>query len=189
MSLRFAPLAALLLALPLASQAQEFDAATEAKEVCAACHGGDGLPAVPEAPIIAGQQFYYLYVQLRDYAAGRRENDTMTPMTANYSKEQMQALATWFSEQPWPRLQAVSAGDVADQAQRAMAAGECSQCHNTYMGDSRIPRLAGQSEHYLSQTMRDFKSATRKNAPDMSNLLESYSDADLQAMAKYLAAL
>jgi cytochrome c553 len=186
---RLVLLAALWLAVATAPHAQEFDAASEAAEVCAACHGADGIPANPEAPVIAGQQFYYLYVQLRDYAAGRRQNDTMTPMASNYTKEQMQALATWFSQQPWPDLPAESAADVASEAQRAMSAGECSQCHNQYLGDSRIPRLAGQSVTYLDQTMRDFKTDTRKNAADMSNLLESYSDDDLQAIAKYLAAL
>ena len=34
--------------------------------------------------------------------AGRRANETMAPLVANYDQEQMQALATYFSEKPWP---------------------------------------------------------------------------------------
>jgi len=192
MSLRLAALSAacaLGLAAP-ALRAQEFDAAAEAEAVCVVCHGADGVPAVPEAPIIAGQQFYYLYVQLRDYAAGRRANDTMAPIVANYTKEQLQALATYFSEQPWPDLHARRPGDAVEaKAQGAMGVGECSQCHNQYLGDSRIPRLAGQSVTYLDQTLRDFKNKVRMNAPDKAFLMETYSDEDLKAIAEYLAAL
>jgi cytochrome c553 len=187
MLLRPASLALSLCLAAAAVPAQDFDATAEA-EVCAACHGADGVPAVPEAPIIAGQQFYYLYVQLRDYAAGRRANETMQPIAAGYDKEQMQALATYFSEQPWPHLPAQRPDDPLP-AERAIAAGECSQCHNTYMGDSRIPRLAGQSLTYLDRTLLDFKNRVRMNAPDKAFLMQSYSEEDLHAIAAYLAAL
>ena len=70
-----------------------------------------------------------------------------------------------------------------------MGVGECSQCHNQYLGDSRIPRLAGQSVTYLDQTLRDFKNKVRMNAPDKAFLMETYSDEDLKAIAEYLAAL
>jgi cytochrome c553 len=183
-----AALAALLALAAPTAQAQDFDPAAEA-ETCAACHGDDGVPVLPEAPIIWGQQFYYIYVQLRDYAAGRRANETMEAIASDYDKEQMQALATYFAEKEWPNLPTESADDVAAQAQRAMSAGECSQCHGGFMGDSRIPRVAGQSQTYLDQTLLDFKNRVRMNAPDKAFLMESYPEDDLHALAKYLAAL
>jgi cytochrome c553 len=46
---------------------------TEKIEICAGCHGDNGLPAQKDIPIISGQEYYYLYVQLKDYKAGRRD--------------------------------------------------------------------------------------------------------------------
>ena len=46
---------------------------------CASCHGPNGQPTVEKAPIIWGQHMFYLLTQLKDYRAGRRANDIMTP--------------------------------------------------------------------------------------------------------------
>jgi cytochrome c553 len=188
MILRLVSLVASLALAASAIHAQDFDAAAEA-ETCAACHGADGVPAVPEAPIIWGQQFYYLYLQLRDYASGLRSHETMSPLAANYNKEQQQALATYFSEKPWPRVPAEITGEAARQAQGVIAAGECSQCHSTFEGLSGVPRLAGQSASYLDRTLLDFKNRVRMNAPDKAFLMEEFSDEDLHAVAAYLATL
>ena len=52
-----------------------------------------------------------------------------------------------------------------------------------------LPRLAGQKVDYLTQTMLDFKSKARSNAPAMSSLLTTFSDSDLTSLADYLASL
>ena len=57
------------------------------------------------------------------------------------------------------------------------------------MGDSRIPRAAGQQEAYLARTMHDFKHKVRLNAPAMGSLMETFDDATLDAIANYLATL
>ena len=36
-------------------------------------------------PITWGQNYYYLYVQLKDYASGRRANEIMNPIAAAMS--------------------------------------------------------------------------------------------------------
>ncbi len=50
-------------------------------------------------PVIWGQQFYYLYVQLKDYKAGRRQNEIMSSIVADLSREELKALAQYFSDQ------------------------------------------------------------------------------------------
>ena len=77
----------------------------------------------------------------------------------------------------------------ASKGQSALAAGQCSQCHSTYQGDSRVPRLAGQRMAYLLQTMQDFKHKVRKNSPAKGSLMDSFSEEDLEAMAHHLAGL
>lgn len=160
----------------------------ETIEFCTACHGEAGLPIEPDIPIIWGQEFYYLYVQLKDYKAGRRENEIMQEIVADLEKTDMQALAQHFSEQTWPRI-GFRAED-ADRAKGASAtsAGLCTQCHlGGYEGESRNPRLSGQQPAYLERTMLEFKSKIRMNSPAKSSLMAAYEDDDITAMARYLA--
>ncbi len=158
--------------------------------LCTTCHGEKGLPSEPDIPIIWGQEFYYLYVQLKDYKAGRRHNDVMSEMVAELDKAEMQALAQHFSEQPWPAIGFKS--DESDQRKGEViaTAGQCPQCHlAAYLGDSRIPRLAGQKPKYLERTMLELKNRVRQNAPDIGTLLRDNSDEDIRAMARFLAGL
>lgn len=167
--------------------AQDLD---EKISFCDTCHGKDGRPIEPNIPIIWGQEFYYLYVQLKDFKSGLRANETMSPIAADLSKEQMQDLAKHFSKQAWPRIsyQADDA-DVA-VAERATAAGFCTQCHlGQYEGNSRIPRLAGQQPGYLEHTMLDFKNKVRLNSPAKGTLIGGYDEAQIRALAHYLAGL
>jgi cytochrome c553 len=62
-------------------------------------------------------------------------------------------------------------------------------CHlGSFNGNSRVPRLANQHPEYLEKTMLDFKTRTRNNMPDMSNLISTYSDEEIKALAQYLGA-
>jgi cytochrome c553 len=166
-------------------------AETEAKiQACFACHGPDGASTVSRYPILAGQEEYYLYVQLRDFQAGRRENAEMAPMVQGLTKEDMQAVAKFFSQQAWPNLQSRADPQTIKTGISAAAAGQCPQCHlGGYNGNSRVPRLAGQHADYLEKTMLDFKNKTRNNAPDKSALMRLFSDEDIEALAEYLGSL
>ena len=159
-------------------------------ELCVSCHGENGISEDPLVPSIAGQHFFYLYTQLRDYKARRREHEIMTEITAELSKQEMKTLAQYFSEKKWPKIiQSVSDSD-AFAAQRATTAGPCVQCHlGGYEGGSRVPRLSGQKASYLSITMLAFKHKKRLNSPAKGSLMNAYSESDIKAMAMYLAGL
>lgn len=158
--------------------------------VCQSCHGStDGVPINADTPILAGQEYYYLYVQLKDYKAGRRANAVMSGMAAGLSKDEMKALAEHYSSMEWTRVQSDINDTLASKGNSALGAGQCSQCHSTYQGDSRVPRLAGQHLPYMLQTMKDFKNKVRLNSPAKGSLMDSFSDEDLEAMANYLSGL
>jgi cytochrome c553 len=187
MRLRSVLLAAVAAAVGDVAAAQDPFNVEVAAAVCVSCHGEDGVPIEPDYPVIWGQQFYYMYVQLRDYNSGLRTNEIMGPQVADFDRDQMKALATYFSEKPWPAIP--HERDTAKVAQGEMAAGsgECSQCHNTFMGDSRVPRLAGQQQAYLARTMHEYKNKIRNNDPTMGSLMQTFDDADLDALADFLA--
>jgi cytochrome c553 len=168
-------------------RAQDVDV-SETVELCTGCHGDAGLPVDSDTPIIWGQEFYYLYVQLKDYKAGRRANEIMQDIVADLDKKQMQALAQYFSEQPWPNSEFVTPEESKPAAQNALSAGQCVQCHlGGFEGNSRIPRLAEQQADYLERTMLEFKQKIRLNSPAKNSLLGAYDDKDIAAMAHYLA--
>jgi cytochrome c553 len=159
-------------------------------QVCFACHGPKGASTSEKYPVIAGQQQYYLYLQLKDFKAGRRENAEMQPIVAALATEDLMPLAEYFSQQRWPSLTFhVDAAKV--QAGEASAnAGECPQCHlGGYNGASSVPRLAGQQLAYLQKTMLDFRSKARNNQPAMSALMAVFSEEDIAGLAQYLASL
>ena len=174
-----------LLVISTQSFADEFD---ETLEVCQSCHGAEMLNEDPLVPIIAGQHFYYIYSQLKDYRAGRRAHDIMSSMAEDLDKKMMKALATYYSEQDW-KCDAAPIGEYDKKlAERTIASGQCTQCHGTnFIATSGNPRVACQKQSYLLETMLAFKAKTRKNAPAKMSLFQDISDEAIQAVSKYLA--
>ncbi|MDH3659978.1 MAG: cytochrome c4 [Alphaproteobacteria bacterium] len=180
----------LLLVLGTGALAQDEQTMEELVELCTTCHGEEGRPIEPDYPIIWGQEFYYLYVQLKDYKSGRRANEIMQPIVEELSKDQMKAVAQVFADKEWPRIGFAAEESDIKSGQTAASAGQCTQCHlGGYNGNSRNPRLAGQNPAYLERTMLEFKDKTRLNAPDKGALFRAYDDADITAMANFMAGM
>ena len=169
------------------AKAQEAVPLEERVQLCMICHGEDGVPIETTVPIIAGQEFYYIYVQLKDFKAGRRANEIMGDIVKDMSRKEMKALADYFSKKDWPKIRSGADSATAQSGETGLAAGQCSQCHSTYSGDSRVPRVAGQQLDYLERTMLEFKNKLRLNSPAKGSLLSSFDDKDITAMAHNLA--
>jgi cytochrome c553 len=183
-----AALAAALALLPGSVRAQTVE---QKAQLCTACHGESGVPQQKTTPVLWGQQLGYLYVQLRDFKSGARKNDQMSAVVATLERDDMLALAQYFSQKPWPALgQPPAASAAAAQALSATRAVVCTSCHQeSYNGEGTQPRLAGQQKDYLAQTMLDFRGGKRGNNPGMSDLMKSISEGDIAAIAEYLAGL
>ena len=170
------------------------DAANAVKEkaaVCATCHGEKGVPIDKLIPNIWGQKEGYLYLQLRDFKSGARKNEQMAAIVADLEKEDMAALAAYFTELPWPDLaEASPPKEVTEKAVAANTSVGCTGCHLAeWQGDSSVPRLAGQSHAYLDKTIKEFRDRSRGNNPGMSDLMNAAVPEDLTAIAQYVAAL
>jgi cytochrome c553 len=160
----------------------------ETVKLCVTCHGEDGRPSEADMPVIWGQQFYYLYVQLKDYKSGRRQNEIMSSIVADLGREELKALAQYFSERNWPTNGFRATEANVAEAESAANSGMCVQCHlGGYEGNSGVPRLAGQQLGYLERTMLEFRDRVRLNSQAKVSLFATYNDADIQAMAHYLA--
>jgi cytochrome c553 len=171
---------------PLHAQSLE-----EKVQVCARCHGENGKPVDKTVPNIWGQQAGYLYIQLRDFKRGDRKSEIMQPIASGFERNDMLAIAEYFSKKSWPDLgQPRAPKDVAQRAQTASGSIGCTGCHlEQFQGDSTVPRLAGQGRDYLAQTMNDFRTRARGNNPGMSDLMIATAVDDLTALAEYLSGL
>jgi cytochrome c553 len=171
--------------------AQNGQGIEEKAKLCATCHGEQGVPINKETPVIWGQNQGYLFLQLRDFKSGARQNAVMSAMVATLEREDLLALAGYFSNLKWPNLQQASApDDVAAKAESAVASVGCKGCHmEHFQGDGTTARLAGQSREYLQATMLAFRDKTRGNNPGMSDLMRAITPDDIAAAAEYLAGL
>jgi cytochrome c553 len=163
----------------------------EKVQVCSGCHGDNGKPVDKTIPIIWGQQTGYTYIQLRDFKRGDRKSEIMQPIASTFERDDMLAIAEYFSKKPWPDLgQPRAPKDVSQRALTANGSINCTGCHlDHFQGDSTVPRLGGQGRDYLAKTMADFRTRARGNNPGMSDLMIATSPDDLTALAEYLAGL
>src|SRR6202171_2759387 len=163
----------------------------EKTQVCAGCHGEDGKPADKTIPTIWGQQQGYIYIQLRDFRRGDRKNDIMQPIASTMEREDMLAIAEYFSKKPWPDLgQPRASKKISARALSANRSVGCTGCHlDQFQGDGTVPRLAGQSRDYLTKPIADCRTRARGNNPGMSDLMLATAPDDLAALTEYLAGL
>jgi cytochrome c553 len=174
-----------------AASAQDVEAGSKKAEVCVACHGPGGNPALPLYPALAGQTARYIYLQLKDFKEGRRKDSLMTPQAQNLTRDDMLDLAAYFSAQE--RRPADFDADPARVAKGAAKAAEtlCTMCHGGgFMGQNEIPRVAGQQHDYIVKQLQDFKANRRTNdAGNMTSVSRTLSDEDIEDLAQYLATL
>ena len=192
MMMRFGALVGMALAVCASSAlAQETGDVSQKVAICGACHGTVGVPADASYPVIWGQYTGYIFIELRDYQTGARKNPIMAAVVQGMSHADMLAIGEYFGAKPWPDLNQPSApGEVATQAESMATSGQCTQCHlGGFLGQGTNPRLAGQSIQYLRATMINFHTGARGNNPWMSALLKTFSDKNIDDMARYLGGL
>ena len=158
---------------------------------CAACHGPNGNSASPEVPVLAQQNARYLYLQLKDFKEGRRQHPQMDPPAASLERDDMLAIADYFSKQ-----KATPTGFKADGAKVALGRNKteevlCPMCHlGEFAGQNEIPRVAGQQYAYVKKQLADFKARRRTNdAGSMTSVAATLSEDDIENLAQYLANL
>lgn len=84
-----------LFAIP--ALAADIDAGKAKSGMCAACHGGAGISAVPMYPNLAGQKAMYLSKQLKDFKSGKRQDPTMKGMSMALSDTDIANVSAYYA--------------------------------------------------------------------------------------------
>jgi len=177
--------------------------------VCAACHGAQGVAIAPTFPNLAGQSATYLYIQLKEFHDGERNDPVMTGQAAALSDTDMRDLASYYASlAPKPAGQA----DANSRGAQLYLAGDpaqgippCQGCHGANgLGPqphpssapqppwATWPHLRGQSSLYVAKQLGDYKSGARagsSNAKVMQGVAATLGDDDVQALSTYLNTL
>ena len=186
---------AALLAAAAPARAADLDAAkAKAKEVCAACHGPEGLSQLENTPSLAGQPDQFTQWQLVYFRAGTRKNEQMSKIAADLSDVDIRNLGAYLATLKPAKSPAPPDPDAAltERGAKLAAQRNCTSCHrDDYAGQQAIARLAGQRQDYLLKSLRDFKSGARTGGgvAAMPSAVYGVSDDDLKALAHYLTRL
>ena len=184
-------LSALMLVIAVPAWAQDIEAGRVKSQACAACHGADGNSQVGMFPSLAGQSWRYIYIQLKDFKEGRRDNPIMSPMAMPLSRQDMIDIANFYAAQTLkPSTFKVDETKVLLGKAKADET-LCAMCHlGGFAGQNEIPRVAGQQYDYFVQQMRDFKARKRTNdAGNMTSVAQTLNEADIENLGHYISSL
>ncbi|KPK40187.1 MAG: cytochrome C [Gammaproteobacteria bacterium SG8_47] len=201
MSYRTAIIAAALMAVASGAHAGGDPTKGEAlmkKHECFSCHANDGNSKNPKYPKIAGQHENYIIKQLTEYKAGVRKNDQMAQVAAELSEQDMVDLAAYFSQQtPGSGIAdetQVALGEKIYRGGTASGVSSCIGCHGPNGAGNplaKFPRIGGQHASYTGVQLRAFRTGARANDAGqmMRNIASRMSDAEMEALAQYIAGL
>jgi cytochrome c553 len=168
-------------------------AAGKAKaEICAGCHGENGISTTENIPSLAGQQDQFIQWQLVYFRAGSRKNEAMQPIVEQLSNEDIRNLGAYFASLTPPKAPSDADADLSKKGAQAAVGRRCASCHtDSYAGTKGVARLTGQREEYLTKALRDYKSGARFGGSGgaMTDVAYPLHDEEITALAHYLAHL
>ncbi len=142
------------------AHAADVAAGKQKAEICAGCHGDNGISQMENIPSLAGQLDQFIQWQLVYFRAGSRKNEQMQPVVEQISNEDIRNLGAYFSSLTPPKGPKDDNPDLAEKGKQAAAGRRCASCHtDSYAGTKAVARIAGQREDYLLKALHDYKSS------------------------------
>lgn len=160
---------------------------------CQGCHRKDASGRTSGAyPRLSGQHATVLMKQISDIRSGRRNNPKMEPYVEDHlaAPEDIADIATYLETLPistengkGPGANLAAGKEIYDR--------DCVECHGKNGEGSAakfFPMVAAQHYRYLLRELRFIRDGDRGNSnPDMVKVIKSYRDAQLEALADYMA--
>jgi cytochrome c553 len=175
------------------AHAADLAAGKEKAELCAGCHGENGISQTENIPSLAGQPDQFVQWQLVFFRSGARKNELMQPVVEQINNEDIRNLGAYFASLTPPKAsQPDDNPDLSQKGAQAAAGRRCASCHtDTFAGTKAVARIAGQREEYLLKALHDYKSGMRSGGGGaaMADVAYPLSDEEITALAHYLAHL
>jgi cytochrome c553 len=175
------------------AHAADIAAGKEKAELCAGCHGDNGISQTENIPSLAGQQDQFVQWQLVFFRGGARKNEQMQPIVEQISNEDIRNLGAYFATLTPPKdTKPDDDPDLSKKGAQAAVGRRCASCHtDSFAGTKAVARIAGQREEYLLKALHDYKSGARSGGGGaaMADVAYPLSDEEITALAHYLAHL
>jgi cytochrome c553 len=192
---RFISLAAcvMLMLTGVVARAADIAAGKEKAELCAGCHGENGISQMENIPSLAGQPDQFIQWQLVYFRAGARKNEQMQPVVDQINNDDIRNLGAYFASLAPPKNpKADDDPGLSRKGAEAAVGRRCASCHaDNYAGTKAVARVAGQREEYLVKALRDYKSGLRSGGGQaaMADVAYPLSEEEITSLAHYLAHL
>src|ERR1700721_1781903 len=136
--MRIASIGFLLIAtiFGLPAQAADNPAGKEKAELCAGCHGENGISQTENIPSLAGQPAQFTQWQLVFFRSGARKNELMQPVGEQINNEDIRNLGAYFAALTPPKASAPDDNpDLSKKGAQAAVGRRCASCHtDTFAG-------------------------------------------------------
>ena len=176
----------------VAGHAADLAAGKEKAELCAGCHGENGISQTENIPSLAGQSDPFVQWQLVFFRSGTRKNDQMQPIVEQLDNNDIRNLGAYFASLAPPKPLPDDNPDLSRKGAQAAAGRRCASCHgDAYAGTNAVARIAGQREEYLLKALHDYKSGARAGGgmAAMAEVAYPLNEEEITALAHYLAHL
>src|ERR1700738_3531013 len=129
------------------AHAADIAAGKQKAEICAGCHGDNGISQMENVPSLAGQLDQFIQWQLVYFRAGSRKNEQMQPIVEQLNNEDIRDLGAYFASLQPPKGPKDDNPDLSEKGKQAGARGRCASCHtDSFAGAKAVARIAGQRE-------------------------------------------
>jgi cytochrome c553 len=164
----------------------------EKLQLCAACHGEDGVSKMEGVPSLAGEPDFFTEYQLLYFRGETRKNEQMMAVARDLTDDDIRDLGAYYASLPGPPAPTDPDPDPALTKEGAALAKDrhCAQCHlNTFIGQGEIGRLAGQHEEAIVNALHDYQHGARRGRGNviMPEIAYSLNDDDIKAIAHFMS--
>ena len=156
----------------------------ELSSTCLGCHGVvsyNNIYPTYKVPKLGNQHKDYIVSALKAYRSGERSHPTMKAHAANLSDLDIDKIGDYFSSFKTKIA-------TSENLKMIDEANSCVGCHGVD-GNSVVPtfpRIAGQYEDYLYQSLKSYKNGKRNNAI-MKGVASTLNDHQMKKLSKYFA--
>lgn len=169
-------------------------------QLCQGCHGVTGLSVEDLIPNLAGQYSAYLIKQVKNFRSFERKHQIMNAMATTISDEELLDVSAYFASQKQMKGNGKGESQIAknlflkgDAARNIQA---CVTCHGENgKGKSpdvgTFPVIGGQHKAYLVMQLNNWRAGERANSEGnvMNTITKSLTDAEIEALAEYIAGM